>query len=650
MSTPTTAFDNELNSGLLAALDLASHVYVLDQPSDKQSPPPSGWEPYKTFGMELQFLDSAIVDSACIYINQQLREACYVCRGSHTLVDWVVVDGAFVAPEFFLKFTTISLIPRELPRVSNAAQNIREMVDDPALAGYSKFLVGHSLGGYVVKAACIYHGLRLPVVSLNGPGWFDFPIIGHEQGNILEITNSADIVGNYRNKCANEIYVNTGDDLNQRSFWGIINPVVGTAEMAGHFANAHRLAHIRDRLAAVASASEAQDIALSLFNGLSNAKLKRLFADRTTFWGVRLADTDISHADGTESAAIAGTQVGHAILLHEGRIALATSVELAGAAARQQQLRYSDGSGHSVLASTDPGEGRTITFPVTADDSGQPRIGAGTVSTTQSRLHTAATTTRENSMNIREQIWLLHGAGFDPLPQTFNAAFALFIQMRSEANAIFFAKACAATGPESGETLALMFGEWFDDPAALQAGDLVFFNSAFVSDGESWGILAERMTDGAHKVLYPNKTTYRGEYLRDVPVTLVRGWRPRYSQALDEQSPAGQFWGPLMSKLRGYIEVCDGAIDEDALLRAIAARTERRYESIGDFARQHGEALAPVADATRLPAGSVVLTADQQGIGVYLSDQRVLGVRQHGETPKRWPLARFGAGTFWEPR
>lgn len=646
MSSQHSAFDTQLNSGLVATLDLATHVYELDKPQDQQSPPPAGWEIHKTFGMELQYLDSAVVDSAAIYINKALGEACYVCRGSHTFVDWVVDDFGFVAPEFFLKFTTLSLIPHELPRVNNAAQNIREMVEDPVLSDYTKFVAGHSLGGYVVKAAAIFHGLKLPVVSLNGPGWFEYPIIGYEQGNILEVTNSADIVGNYRNKCANELYVNTGDDLNQRSFWGVINPIVGTAEMGVHFKGAHGLEHIRAKVAALTDG----EIPLSLFNGQSNARLKKLFADRSTFLSLRLADVDIAAMAG-EATPVSATRVEHSIQLHDGRVTLATSMELATAGARQLQLRYSDGSGECLLASIDPEERRTITFPIAAEDGGEPRIGPGTVSSNAvPSPFTTHATTDEKTMNLRDQIWLLHGSSFDPLPQTFNAAFALFIKMPSHPNALFFAKACAATGPESGHTLALMFGEWLEVPEALQAGDLVLFNSPFVSDGESWGVLAERMPEGTHKVLYPNKKTYCGEYLRDLPVSLVRGWRPAYSQSLKEESAAGRFWGPLMSRLRGYVETVDGAIDEDGVLRAIAAPGGEGYESISDFVQRHEKELETVADQQVLPCGSVVLTSDQKGIGVYLNNHRVLGVRQHGEAPDYWPLSRFGAAKFWMPR
>jgi hypothetical protein len=667
-------FENNLGVGLIATLDLVNHIYAFDDFGNIIKPEiklPDGWEVGKIF-FSLLPSQLQIADFGCCYVNHRQKFACYVSRGSQTLLDWTFDDFFGIVPLLFTQLDMTNTVHHAfqsiLPRVQSAAKNIQEMLtSELSTMGYSMFVAGHSLGGFIVKSACLSHDIKIPVVSFNGPGLLKSYMWGGNLPNVLEVTNSLDLIGNYRNAADNELFVHT-KDYGPHSIVAII-PLL---EFMLTFFALHGLEDIRSQLSAAMKASNRNDIPLYYFNGEEDHYteiIKKTFANNSVFTCVKIAGDiinkpapapapEIDLALRTDIRRAVGFNQSHHVLYEDAMLLPRGTPTVPGSKPDWRiairQTRDPKGEGNLIVSTQNNGVTDIRSFPITLVD-GVPMVGPGIIVPNEmmhellNSGHQIFKSLRnpngESNMSFYDQISLLHGQKFEPATSlSMEAAFSLFIKLPNYPDAVFFAKACGASGAKSATTMMLLFGKWIDSADTLQVGDLVYFHSPFIQTGSSWGILAERKTDGNHRILYPDPSG--GVLLQDLSVSLERGWHPNYEAAISESSPQGAMWGPMLSKLRGYIERCDKYANTGNLLSAISNATGKQYTSIKSFTEVHQQNLLILDGVQNLPYGSIIVTRNLQGIGVFLSDNKVLGIRKVNEEPSYWSLPDFGGERY----
>ena len=212
----------------------------------------------------------------------------------------------------------------------------------------------------------------------------------------------------------------------------------------------------------------------------------------------------------------------------------------------------------------------------------------------------------------------------------------------------FYLKATQISGLDQIEYLSCLYGRWLKPGEQAEPGDIVFVQSSFIKDSQAWGVMIEQKDEANMDVLLTGILT--AYVATGLPMTVIKGFKPSLNTVLNENSPSGKFWGPLMSYLKMMIE--KPQIEKiDTYISKILKDKGYKIESFNEFTSTFKDEIKPVTDINIVPFGSIVFDEKDSSVGIWLSNYQIHGFRFATDfaNGKSYSLVDFKVTSYWEP-
>lgn len=224
----------------------------------------------------------------------------------------------------------------------------------------------------------------------------------------------------------------------------------------------------------------------------------------------------------------------------------------------------------------------------------------------------------------------------------------------------FYEKAVEVSGLGQIEYLSCLYGQWLKNGEICQPGDIVFVQSTFIKDTQAWGIMIEQKDEFNMDVMLANGPTvgigWPTAYLcTGLPMVVLKAFRPSLKPVIDENTPQGKFWGPLMSYLKLVLEK-GGTEKPDTFISKLLKPKGISVASIDEFRNIYSNEIKPVTDISAVPFGAIVLPESNPGAGIMLSDHSIFGLSVENaeyytdyDFRKRHNPEDFKPAFYWSP-
>ena len=636
-------------------------------------------------------------DFGTVYINETTHEAVYVPRGSWVLGDWTITDAR------------IALGMSNKARIADAIKNVESAMKE--LPEYKFFTAAHSLGGVVSKG--ISKKLSLYGVAFNSPNPSDVStpyVMDMRNANDAlagkyGVPAPNAIVLDDRRPYSTGLswdlfFSNPGQWFND--FFGNVEKTHGVARLSETRNSVlGRPINVQDSLT---SGSETQQLLADKLCPQSATDATTYIQDGVVVTGsdsrIAIPETHLvyKYTEAQGATDLAGFGVSWKIPFDEGDAfqKFTTSFTQFFNGSTQQDVTRSDGTeigcfnraedgsltpvgevppnppspvepvkpptnepvplGPPSPAKAEPelsnppaaslNQLATSSVPFASTESTGTNPEKMTSSSTQSLTWPLATP-QADTASLQNSIRALAGTNCET---EMRGAFELFLQT-SHPSVAFFAKAVQVAGSSQITFISRLFGQWIPADDAKTPGDIVRVDSPFLEDASAWGVIISYAGANEMEVLVCTNQ-YQASIMVGLPATITAAWRPTYQTFLEEDTPQGKFWGPMMIRFKQLLERTQAqqSIDDflSQMLRGkfITQPALEVFEQL--FAKEFVE-----CNAQHPPTkGDFVLSGDGKALGVMLTAGKVYGMNTEQALYRAQyiNLDDFPARFYWHPR
>jgi hypothetical protein len=217
----------------------------------------------------------------------------------------------------------------------------------------------------------------------------------------------------------------------------------------------------------------------------------------------------------------------------------------------------------------------------------------------------------------------------------------------------FYKNATEMGGINQISTLRYLFGKWNFKGDRADTGDLVFVKSPFIENSEGWGMMIQQNSDTDMEVLFPT-SQYTSKIVKNVPLEIQLIWKPSFETTIPPNSPQAEYWGPMTSKLKNFLEnpptySCDEFLNKVLKGKGYLPTTAADFKS--KMKEGENPQLLEVTETNKPNVGDLVFGEDIESIGIYLADKNIIGINPSIERYKTnyYETKLFKPKFFWIP-
>ncbi|MGB8191351.1 MAG: hypothetical protein WCF67_05495, partial [Chitinophagaceae bacterium] len=234
--------------------------------------------------------------------------------------------------------------------------------------------------------------------------------------------------------------------------------------------------------------------------------------------------------------------------------------------------------------------------------------------------------------------------------QGIGAVFPILLAASKELNNYF------STGLSDGVTdnnvwkLSCTFGYYLKVNEPLETGDIARISNAMADKGYCWSIILKASGWNVTEAICLIKGEFK--HFTSAPGAVNFAWRAAPCMLFADNTQPGQFWGPRMNRMRGFVSQNLGfigaAIGEEGFLRLIFENTRLAPRTCKEVFPMVKNEIVLITNNTYPLPGCILFPADHSTIAVMLSNGQFV-ITYGGGQGKILPFAEFKPVAFWSP-